>query len=182
MHVYIDKCLLSNFDFQCTSDMNHGMCIQIWFECTYSNVVFVNKSEWNMSMIVHSCPYENQVTGLFKCAIIVVQYLIFQFINRRKKSVMIRSMIMEDPDLCERWPIWQGFISISGVWECLWEKVRNNLKCPKRYAFQCIQTTLKVWKWGFVKSNKVWNQIKSELSHLYNLFSTFFSSSFFSIF
>ena len=43
---------------------------------------------------------------------------------------------------------------ITGVWEHLWEKVWNNLKCLKRCAFQCIQTTLNVWKWGFVKSKK----------------------------
>ena len=46
------------------------------------------------------------------------------------------------------------------MWERLWEKVWNNLKCLKRCAFQCIQTALKVWKWGFVKSKKVLNQIK----------------------
>ena len=44
----------------------------------------------------------------------------------------------------------------TGVWEHLWEKVWNNLKCLKRCAFQCI----KVWKWDFVKCEKVWNQIK----------------------
>ena len=30
----------------------------------------------------------------------------------------------------------------------------------KDVLYQCIQTVLKVWKWGFVKSKKVWNQIK----------------------
>ena len=44
----------------------------------------------------------------------------------------------------------------SGVWECLWEKVWNNLKCLKRFAFQCMKSL----KWGFVKSKKVWNLIK----------------------
>ena len=51
------------------------------------------------------------------------------------------------------------------MWERPWEKFWNNLKCLKRCAFQCIQTALKVWKWGFVKSKKVWNHNKSELSH-----------------
>ena len=41
------------------------------------------------------------------------------------------------------------------------KKVWNNLKCLKSCVFQCIQTALKVWKWGFVKWKKnVWNQIK----------------------
>ena len=51
-------------------------------------------------------------------------------------------------------------ILFTGVWENLWGKVWNNLKCLKRCAFQCIQTALKVWKLGFVKSEKVWNKIK----------------------
>ena len=46
------------------------------------------------------------------------------------------------------------------MWEHMWEKVWNSLKCLKKFAFQCIQTALKVWKWDFVKSKKVWNQIK----------------------
>ena len=46
----------------------------------------------------------------------------------------------------------------SGVWEHLWEKVWNNLKSLKRCAE--IFNALKVWKWGFAKSKKVWNQIK----------------------
>ena len=43
--------------------------------------------------------------------------------------------------------------------------VRKSLKCLKRCAFQCIQTALKVWKWGFVKSKKSEILLKSELSH-----------------
>ena len=37
------------------------------------------------------------------------------------------------------------------------KKVWNNLKCLKRFVFQC---TLKLWKWGFVKSRKLWNHVK----------------------
>ena len=62
---------------------------------------------------------------------------------------------------CELWRWYFVRLCISGVWEHLCKKkVWNNLKCLKRCALQCIQTALKVWKWGFVKSKKVWNQIK----------------------
>ena len=104
-----------------------------------------------------------------------------------------------------------NFIFISGVWEHLWEKVWNNLKCLQMYlkywpvwilfsfqecesicekkyeiiwnawkdiyAFQCIQTALKVCKRGFVKSKKAEIRLKSELSHplfIRNCFRTVF--------
>ena len=59
----------------------------------------------------------------------------------------------------------QNVANSTEVWECLWEKVWNNLKCLKRCAFQCILTALEFWKWGFVKSKKSEIRLKSDLSH-----------------
>ena len=59
-------------------------------------------------------------------------------------------------------------ILLQGCESICEKKVWNNLKCQKRYAFQCIQTALKlnVWKMGFVKSKKsLKTRLKSELSH-----------------
>ena len=39
-------------------------------------------------------------------------------------------------------------------------RLRQSWLYLKRCAFQCIETSLKVWKWGFKKNQKVWNQIK----------------------
>ena len=50
----------------------------------------------------------------------------------------------------------------AGVREHLWEKVWNNLKCLKKCAFQCIKSLKIGVLW---RAEKVWNQIKYELSH-----------------
>ena len=56
---------------------------------------------------------------------------------------------------------WNIILLISGVWEHLWEKVWNNLKCLKRLINYSIHSNcMKVWKWGFVKSKNIQNQIK----------------------
>ena len=44
-------------------------------------------------------------------------------------------------------------IYIQGC-ESVCEKKSEYPEMPGRCAFQCIQTALKVWKWGFVKSKK----------------------------
>ena len=50
----------------------------------------------------------------------------------------------------------------SGVWEHLWEKVWNNLKCLKRCAFQCIKSL----KMEFCEEQKKFEiREKSEVSH-----------------
>ena len=57
------------------------------------------------------------------------------------------------------------------VWKHLREKVWNNLKCLKRCAFQCIQTAINVWKWGFEEQT---SQIKTLWFYDFTWF--FFSS------
>ena len=59
--------------------------------------------------------------------------------------------------------------SIIPSWICYRSaraSVRKSLKSSEMPAKMCISTALKVWKWGLVKSKKVWKiRLKSKLSH-----------------
>ena len=48
----------------------------------------------------------------------------------------------------------------TDVWEHLWEKVWKKSEIIWNAWKDVLFNALKVWKWGFVQSKKVWNQIK----------------------
>ena len=65
-----------------------------------------------------------------------------------------------------KFPTWIIFspkskLNISGLWELLWEKVWNNLKCLKRCAFQCIKSL----NMGFCEEQKTLSQSLTSLTY-----------------
>ena len=123
--------------------MNYNYTACCWFP-TSSNISILPSQFWQIR-------FESCWLHCSKCRILVFLRYLWNYIEGVTSSSLKNSPATYTLD----------FILLHyNAFDILICAFVDNLKCLKSFAFSKHSNCITVWKWGFVKSKRVWNQTK----------------------